>query len=122
MTMTQRLGISAFSAISISLIVLGTTSNVEIVLWGISLHIRLAKAIGLMMLLGSIITALVMYGSALAPTRSELERREARANHEPRQETPRAPEKGAWSKSRREAQSTPSHSEWYREQVYSEAA
>jgi hypothetical protein len=122
MTMKQSLGISAFFAVSISLIVLGTTSNIETVLWGIPLHIRLAKAIGLIMLLGSIIAALVMYGSSLTPTRSELERRAERTNHESRQETPRAPEKETWNKSGRETQSALSPSEGYREQAHAKAA
>jgi hypothetical protein len=104
------------------LIIRGTTGNSEIILWGLPLHIRLAKAIGLIVLLGSISTALVMYGGSLPPTRSELERREGRANDGSGQETQRAQEKGTWNKKGREAQSTPSRSAWRRKQARADAA
>lgn len=119
MTMKQSLGILMFFSASLSLLVLGTMSNGEIALWGIPLHMRLAKAIGLIMLLGSIIAALMMYGSSLTPTRSELEKREE--HDEPRQETPRALEKGTWTMNGREAQSVSSPSDRRREQTHSQA-
>ena len=80
MTKAQSTLAAFLFILGLGLIILGTTSHAEATMWGLSLHVRLAKAVGLITILGSLVTLLVWYRSSLLPTRHKLKGRMERAN------------------------------------------
>jgi hypothetical protein len=80
MTKAQSTLAAFLFILGLGFIILGTTSHAEATMWSLSLPIWLAKAVGLITILGSLITFLALYGSSLPPTRRKLEGRTERAN------------------------------------------
>ncbi len=61
--------------LGIGLIVLGTTSHADGAVWGMALHTRLTKMVGLLMIVGSLGIFFATFGSVLLRTRYGPERR-----------------------------------------------
>ena len=74
MTKGNYLTAAALLTLGVGLITFGATSSAEAVLWGVTFHARLAKAFGLIITLGSLVTFLVIYGSSLPPNQAERRR------------------------------------------------
>jgi hypothetical protein len=63
-------------ALGLGLLIWGTSSNHEVTLLGVTFHPRLAKGVGLLTALLSVITFLAVFGNSLPQTEAER-RREA---------------------------------------------
>lgn len=98
MTKGKYLTIAALFALGVGLIAFGITSNAEAALWGVTFHARLARGFGLLAILGSIITFLVMYGSSLPPDQAERRREATRALRRGEHPMRRKQARGGWDR------------------------
>ena len=55
-------------ALGIGLLIFGTSSNAEVTLIGVTFHPRIAKGAGIIVMIFSIISFLVAWGSSLPPS------------------------------------------------------
>jgi hypothetical protein len=56
------------------LLIFGASSTAEVTLIGVSFHPRLAKGLGIIVMIFSVISFLVAYGSSLPPGRADRRR------------------------------------------------
>jgi hypothetical protein len=63
-------------ALGLGFLIWGTSSSDEVTLLGVTFHPRIAKSVGLITMLLSVITILALFGSSLPPNEAER-RREA---------------------------------------------
>jgi hypothetical protein len=61
-------------ALGIGLLIFGASSNAEVTLVGITFHPRIAKGAGIIVMIFSVITLLVAYGSSLPSKQAERRR------------------------------------------------
>jgi len=54
-------------AVGIGLLIFGTSQSEEVALLGLAFHPRIAKGLGIIVMIFSVITLLVAYGSSLPP-------------------------------------------------------
>ncbi len=89
--------------LGIGLIVLATTSHADMAVWGMALHNRLTKMVGLLMILGSLAIVFARYVSVLPLTRHGFERRLECDHHHTLEERARPHATSARRPSNREA-------------------
>ncbi|HJY80441.1 MAG TPA: hypothetical protein VKK81_05090 [Candidatus Binatia bacterium] len=56
-------------ALGIGLLIFGTAQSEQVVLLGLAFHPRIAKGLGIIVMIFSVITLLVAYGTSLPPSR-----------------------------------------------------
>jgi hypothetical protein len=57
-------------AVGIGLLIFGTLQSQEVALLGLTFHPRIAKGLGIIVMIFSVITLLVAYGSSLPPSQA----------------------------------------------------
>lgn len=61
-------------ALGVGLLIFGVSSNAEVTLVGMTFHPRIAKGAGIIVMIFSVITLLVAYGSSLPPSHADRRR------------------------------------------------
>jgi hypothetical protein len=61
-------------ALGIGLLIFGVSSNADVTLIGVTFHPRIAKGLGIIVMIFSVISFLVAYGSSLPPGRVDRRR------------------------------------------------